>query len=200
LTGSTTVGLLLAAGAGRRIGGPKALLCDRAGTPFLVRAVSALLDGGCEEVLVVLGAGAEEAATLLKGFGLGEDARVATVVADEWDEGMGASLRTGLGASEGGAAGRALVLLVDLPDVGPEVVREVLQRAPDGPAALARASYAGRAGHPVLLGRDHWPGVRATATGDHGARDYLRSHPPVLVECGALATGHDVDVPADLNG
>jgi CTP:molybdopterin cytidylyltransferase MocA len=140
LTGSTTVGLLLAAGAGRRIGGPKALLCDRAGTAFLVRAVSALLDGGCEEVLVVLGAGAEEAATLLKGFGLGEDARVATVVADEWDEGMGASLRTGLGAAEGGAAGRALVLLVDLPDVGPEVVREVLQRAPDGPAALARAS------------------------------------------------------------
>ena len=61
--------------------------------------------------------------------------------------------------------------------------------------ALARSTYDGVVGHPVLIGRDHWAGVAATAEGDRGARDYLREHPPVLVECGDLASGVDQDTP-----
>ena len=57
----TLHGLLLAAGAGRRMGMPKALVRDDAGEPWLVRGVRALRDGGCDAVTVVLGAGAEEA-------------------------------------------------------------------------------------------------------------------------------------------
>jgi CTP:molybdopterin cytidylyltransferase MocA len=49
----------------------------------------------------------------------------------------------------------------------------------------------------VLLGRDHWAGVIATATGDQGARAYLRGHDVLAVECGDLATGADVDRPRD---
>ena len=48
-------------------------------------------------------------------------------------------------------------------------------------------------GHPVVLGRDHWEGVAASAVGDRGARDYLAAHAVDLVECGDLATGADVD-------
>jgi nicotine blue oxidoreductase len=106
---------------------------------------------------------------------------------------MGASLRAGLAALEEGEA--ALVHLVDLPDVTAAVVGRLLV-APVGAATLRRAAYAGVPGHPVLLGRDHWAGVAATAVGDRGARDYLRTHRPELVECGDLATGADVDVPA----
>jgi len=62
-----------------------------------------------------------------------------------------------------------------------------------GPAALARATYDGRPGHPVLLGRDHWAGVVQTAVGDYGARAYLADRDVTLVECGDLATGRDVD-------
>jgi CTP:molybdopterin cytidylyltransferase MocA len=58
---------------------------------------------------------------------------------------------------------------------------------------LRRAAYDGRPGHPVLLGRDHWTGVVAAATGDQGARTYLTTHDVELVECGDLATGDDVD-------
>jgi nicotine blue oxidoreductase len=47
----------------------------------------------------------------------------------------------------------------------------------------------------VLLGRGHWAGVASTATGDRGARDYLRDRDVVTVECGDLATGRDVDTP-----
>ena len=112
------------------------------------------------------------------------------VVADDWAEGMGASLRAGLDALPDGVTGAAaaLVSLVDLPDVGPDVVRRVLAAA-TGPQVLARAAYAGEPGHPVLLGRDHWAAVAESATGDRGARDYLAAHDVTLVECGDLATG-----------
>ena len=107
---------------------------------------------------------------------------------------MGASLSAGLGHLVHGEASRSVVTLVDLPDVGASVVRRLLD-LPDEESMLARATYDGRPGHPVLLGRSHWAGVLATATGDRGARDYLAEHPPLLVECGDLATGRDVDGP-----
>ena len=174
------------------MGMPKALVRDDDGTSWLHRSMAALREGGCADVTVVLGAGAAEAHALLDTAGLDGDVRV--VVAGDWAEGMGASLRTGLqslGRAIPGAAA-CLVSLVDLPDVGPDVVRRVLAAA-TGPQVLARAAYAGEPGHPVLLGRDHWAGIAATATGDRGARDYLDAHDLTLVECGDLATGADRD-------
>jgi CTP:molybdopterin cytidylyltransferase MocA len=182
-------GLLLAAGAGRRMGPPKALLRDPAGVPFVVRALEVLRRGGCDGVTVVLGAAADEVRPLLTG----ED----VVVAACWPEGMGASLRAGLAATGLEGAEAALVTLVDLPDVGADVVGRLLTRGPVVATTLVRATYDGLPGHPVLLGRDHWSGVIATARGDRGARDYLHRRDVVLVECGDLATGRDVDFPAD---
>lgn len=182
-------GLLLAAGAGSRMGTPKALVVDE-GDPWLARSVTALLEGGCARVTVVLGAAAERAATLLP------TGPVDAVVAEEWADGMSASLRVGLEALAGSGADAALVLLVDLPDVGPEPVRRVLA-AGSGPGVLARATYDGVPGHPVLIGRDHWPGVLETSRGDAGARGYLAAHPVTTVECGDLATGRDVDTRPD---
>ena len=120
-------------------------------------------------------------------------ADVNVVVASDWAEGMGASLRAGLAATDT-RADAVLVTLVDLPDVTAEVVRRVVAAA-TGPGDLARATYGGTPGHPVLIGRDHWDGVRATASGDKGARDYLAAHDVIAVECGDLATGRDVDTP-----
>jgi CTP:molybdopterin cytidylyltransferase MocA len=181
----TVHGLLLAAGAGRRMGTPKALLRDPDGTAWSARSVAALLDGGCDAVTVVLGAAADEAVRLVP------PGPVAVVVAHDWAEGMGASLRAGLAALPAGPVA-AVVSLVDLPDVDAAVVRRVLA-AGAGAGTLARATYDGVPGHPVLLGRDHWAGVAATASGDRGARDYLGSQDVTVVECGDLATGRDVD-------
>jgi CTP:molybdopterin cytidylyltransferase MocA len=191
------VGLLLAAGAGRRMGTPKALLRDAGGRSFVDRALEVLCDGGCERLTVVLGAAADEARQALDVAGWGQD-RARVLVAEDWSEGMGASLRCGLRSLADDPVGEAaLVTLVDLPDVGPAVLRRVVA-AGTGPAALVRATYGGRPGHPVLLGRDHWAGVAAVARGDHGARDYLAAHPHVTCECGDLSDGHDVDRPDDL--
>jgi CTP:molybdopterin cytidylyltransferase MocA len=167
------------------MGRPKALMRDDDGTSWLRRAVAALHDGGCSTVVVVLGAMAGDARALLEGLD------VEVVVADAWAEGMSASLRAGLSSLDP-AADVALVSLVDLPDVGAAVVRRVLAAATDS-AVLARAVYHGRPGHPVLLGRDHWAAVIASATGDEGAKGYLAGRHPTSVECGDLAGGDDVD-------
>ena len=194
----TVLGLLLAAGAGRRMGTPKALLRDNTGTLFAARAIGVLLEGGCDSVLVVSGASAADATALLDETGWTDDRAVEVVVAEDWDEGMGASLRAGLSAALGTDSSCAMVSLVDLPDVGADVVRRVLVQTPCDTRALVRATYDGQPGHPVLLGRDHWAGVVDSAHGDKGARDYLTANPPVLVECGDLATGRDTDSPEDL--
>ena len=185
----TLQGILLAAGAGTRMGQPKALVRDEGGELWLVRGVRALREGGCDHVTVVLGAAADEASPLLGDLG------VAVVVAEDWAEGMSASLRAGLASVADGDASAAVVSLVDLPDVSADVVRRVTDLGTDH-GTLARASYAGEPGHPVLIGRDHWHGVLETATGDRGARDYLATHMVFLVECGDLATGRDRDTPA----
>jgi CTP:molybdopterin cytidylyltransferase MocA len=167
------------------MGMPKALVRDKDGTSWLRRAVAALQDGGCSQVVVVLGARADEARLLLDGTD------VTVVVSDGWEQGLATSLRTGL-RSLATEADAALVSLVDLPDVGAAVVRRVLAAA-TRPDVLARATYDGRPGHPVLLGRDHWEPVTETAAGDEGAKGYLSGRDPLLIECGDLARGHDVD-------
>ena len=181
-------GLLLAAGAGTRMGRPKALVVDEDGTSWLARGVAALQDGGCDDVTVVLGADASKAKALMPND-------VTVVVAADWAEGMSASLRAGLESLEESDAVAALISLVDLPDVTDSVVQRVLSAGADK-AALIRTTYDGRPGHPVVLGREHWLGVRMAAVGDRGARDYLANHALVEVECGDLATGLDVDEPA----
>ena len=190
------VGVLLAAGEGRRMGRPKALVRDPDGTSWLLRAVGTLSEGGCSPVVVVLGAHADQAVPLLADHDA-SGSPVRLVEAGDWAQGMGASLRRGLQAAYDTDARAAVVTLVDLPDVGADVVTRVLAAVGDDPRSLGRAAYRGTPGHPVVLGREHWSGVTADAAGDRGARDYLAAHEVLLVECGDLAGGLDVDAPPD---
>lgn len=179
-------GLVLAAGAGRRFGGPKALARDGDGRTWVEVRVRTLADGGCVPVLAVVGAAAEDVSRHLP-----QD--VAAVLAEDWDEGMGASLRAGLRAVSAleTPVDAVLVALVDTPGLTAGAVHRVAGSA--SPAVLAQAAYDGTPGHPVLLGRDHWDGVARTATGDRGARDYLAARDVRLVECADVADGRDVD-------
>lgn len=195
--GGQVVGLVLAAGAGRRMGAPKALVRDHDGVLLVERALHALADGGVGSITVVVGAAAKDVSALVRDGGWLDDPAVRLTVAPDWADGMGASLRAGL-RSLPPSADAVLVMLVDLPDVGAPVVRRILEHTDPGPTALARATYDGRPGHPVLLGRLHWEQVAETARGDQGARGYLTTHDVIGVECSDLATGHDVDRPDQL--
>lgn len=184
MTTGATAGLLLAAGAGRRYGGPKALVPG-----WLAARAAALVDGGCAPVVVVLGAQAARARELVP-------SGVEVVVAAGWETGMGASLRAGLEHLAGSAAAAVVVVLVDLPGLTAEAVRRVRARGEGEPEALVQATYDGNPGHPVLLGRTHWAPVADLARGDRGARAYLATRTVARVECGDVADGRDVDTPA----
>ena len=182
----TVAGLVLAAGAGRRFGGPKAL-AEIDGERLVDRAIGLLRAGGCSPVVAVSGAARF-------------DADWAAVVHNaDWASGMGSSLRTGLAALPVGAAA-VVVVLVDTPWLDPEAVRR-LTAAHEGGAGLAIATYGHRRGHPVLLGREHWPDVVAAATGDAGARKYLAGRGDVVeVDCTGIGDPADVDTPEQLDG
>ncbi|MEU4034968.1 nucleotidyltransferase family protein [Streptomyces collinus] len=186
-------GLLLAAGGGRRLGGrPKALLEHR-GRPLVEHAVGVLRAAGCARIHVVLGARADD---------VRERADLAgCVLVDNpgWADGMGSSLRAGLGSLAGTGARAALVSLVDQPGIGPRAMARVLAGYEDD-TSLVSAAYAGVRGHPVLFGAAHWAGIEAAATGDRGARAYLKEHADRvrLVECADVAEPYDIDTEADL--
>jgi CTP:molybdopterin cytidylyltransferase MocA len=184
---SRTAGLVLAAGAGVRIGGTKGLLTWPDGTRWITRAVAVLQDGGCSKVVVVVGSDAGEVGELAVKAG------AEVVHAKNWRLGMSESLAAGITHLQGTDAHAALVHLVDLPDVGADVVARVRQLVWPGREALARAVYHGRPGHPVLLGRNHWGGLALATSDGGGARKYLSAHKPAEFECGDLATGADVD-------
>ncbi|WP_086668738.1 nucleotidyltransferase family protein [Lentzea kentuckyensis] len=180
-------GLLLAAGAGRRFGSPKALV-PLHGRLFVESAAELLKTAGCDPVVVVLGAQADvvRAKASLDG--------VTVVDNPHWDTGMGSSLRTGLHAI--GTADAVVVLPVDTPGVTVAALHRLMALA--SPDTLARAVYHGEIGHPVLIGSGHFAGVMASAAGDQGARDYLKANTVRHVECSDVADGADVDLPDDL--
>lgn len=173
-------GVVLAAGAGRRFGRPKADV-RYAGERLVDRAVRLLRTGGCARVVVVSGAVA-----------LRVDGAV-VVHNPDWPAGMGSSLTTGLRAVHESAA---VVVPVDMPWLGADSVRRLLHCG----ARLAVATYQDRPGHPVLLGAEYFAAVAAEAVGDIGARRFLATRPELVryVPCDGTGYPDDVDTPRDL--
>ena len=188
----TVAGIVLAGGAGRRYGKPKALVVF-AGRPLLDRAVATLAQGGCAPVIVVVGAQADLVTQTC-------DVSGAVVVRnDEWASGMSGSLALGLSEARRRGATAAVVMPVDQPVVFPELVARLISRWRDG-AVVAAAAFGGEQRTPVLLDRSIWHDVAETAEGESGGRAYLRSHPELveLVDCDDVGEASDIDIPADL--
>ncbi|WP_231123041.1 NTP transferase domain-containing protein [Mycobacterium asiaticum] len=173
--------MLLAAGAGRRYGKPKVLVDG-----WLASAVAALRGGGCDVVLVVVGAAQVPLPDSIIG-----------VTASDWQIGLSASVRAGL--LEAGAVGAeyAVLHVVDTPDVGAAVVSRVVQRALGSRSGLAQAYFGERPGHPVVIARRYFDEVISCLAGDRGAGPFLRTRRDVeVVQCQDLASGVDYDEPA----
>jgi CTP:molybdopterin cytidylyltransferase MocA len=157
------VAVVLAAGAASRFGSPKQRL-------FLPRVLERVRASGVDDVIVV--SGAHELET---------DVRV--VQADDWERGMGASLRRGL-ESLPPEAEAAVVVLADGPNLSPAAIDRVVAAWRGSGAELVAASYGGDRGHPVVIARTAWPTVP-----DEGAR----ALDPLLVPCDDLGSPGDVD-------
>ena len=165
------VAVVLAAGAGRRIGGPKALL-PIGETTFLAHVARGLERPGVAAVVAVIGHGARrvEAAA---------GAGVALVVNPRPDDGMLGSVILGLEAAEQRGAEAVLLHPVDHPFVSPATTDRVLAALAAG-ALIAVPSYGGRRGHPGGFARPVWAALRE-APPRLGARAVLADHPEWVV-------------------
>ena len=162
--------IVLAAGEASRFGSPKQRL-------LLPRVLERLRETSVDEIVVVEGA-----------YALQAEASVRIVRCSDWQAGPGASLRCGVTALDD-LVGAAVIVLADGPNLPPEAVERVLAdwRANGGVVA---ASYDGRRGHPLVLGRADWAEIP-----DEGLRD----RPVRLVPCDDLGAPGDIDVPGDLD-
>jgi len=192
-TGSPAIGgIVLAAGEGSRFGATKQL-APLGGRPLLEHALAAVAE--LSPRVVVLGHAAEAilAAVDLQG--------AQPVICAGWREGQAASLRCGVAAL--GDVDAAVVVLGDQPRITREAIAVLVAAAPalrlgpaDAPDAL-RAAYAGRPGHPVLLGRSLLDRVDELR-GNVGFRDLLDGAAVREVEVGPLADPTDIDTQEEL--
>jgi nicotine blue oxidoreductase len=187
-------GILLAAGEGARLGQPKALV-ELGGQTLAQRGVGLLRAGGTDPVLLVTGAVRATA----------DGARIVRNL--DWRTGMGSSFAAGLHAvetveqeePEAGKIVAAVIALADQPLVSPWAVARLIDEFCAG-APVVVAAYDGQPRNPVLIDREYWAAAIALATGDTGARAFLRARPELvtLVECGDTGSAFDVDTPEDL--
>jgi CTP:molybdopterin cytidylyltransferase MocA len=165
--------IILAAGEGRRVGGPKALL--RAGEETFAHRVARLLRRpGVSSLLAVVG---HEADRVEAEAGL--PAEVILVRNPRYREGMLSSILCGLDAAEAAGAEAVLLHPVDHPLVEPGTVDNVIAALAGG-AVIAVPSHQDRRGHPGGFSRTAWPALRAVRA-DRGARAVLADHPDWIV-------------------
>jgi CTP:molybdopterin cytidylyltransferase MocA len=224
---TTVAGVLLAAGEGSRFGGPKALV-ELDGQTLAERGVGLLRAGGADPILIVTGATpiqipgtqtvynpdwrtgmGSSLRAALNALTIPDDASPETAIPDDAspeaaipDDASPEAADTEAASPDDASpedVGAVVVALADQPLVGPESVARLIA-AYRGGASVAVAAYDGQPRNPVLLAREHWPEVIATATGDTGARAFLRARADLvtLVECGDTGRPDDIDTPADL--
>lgn len=183
--------LVLAAGASTRFGSPKQL--QVVGREAMLARVLATLDGITNgPQLVVLGAHAGLVSSVVPA----ESWRIIT--AEDWEAGLGASLRAGLAAIPDDRP--VLIVLGDLAWLAREAAERVLEaaRAPENRSATVLRAFDGDVpGHPVLLRGEAVRAARGAP--DAGPGKLLKGLGVVPVPCDGLGTTLDVDTVADLN-
>jgi molybdenum cofactor cytidylyltransferase len=184
-------GIILAAGESRRMGSPKALLRYQ-GKTFIGRICESFLAAGVDELIVVLGARADE---LQRAIPVHPALR--TVVNPRYFQGQLSSLTTGIGALSPESEA-AIVNLVDHPLISATTISALLSSFRESPLPIVIASYNGKRGHPVLFSSQVY-GELLAAPLDQGAKVVVRKDPSRVRELplddpGILA---DIDTPED---
>lgn len=179
--------VVLAAGGSTRMGRPKQLLPVR-GTSLVRHAVAAARDGGCDPVVVVVGANADAVEAELTG----ESVRVMRNA--DWAAGPGTSVRTGVAAV--GAAEAVVVLLCDQPFVDAAHVRRLIGEYGATGRPMAASAYAGEVGVPALFVRSCFADLLALDPAA-GAKRLLARNGDRVAAVPFPAGAVDLDTPAD---
>src|SRR5262245_7810213 len=194
-TAPTVGAVLLAAGASPRPGGPTTpwARIGSSGRSMIRATAEALVEAGVQPIIVVTGRDAGEIEQALGGL----DVRFANNA--DYPSGLASSIRAGAAAMPDGVDG-LLVMLGDMPLVGPRIVRRLVAGFnPQEGRLICVPVHQGRRGNPVLFARQFLPEL-AALTGDEGARSLLDRHPDHVaeVETGSTTIFADFDTPESL--
>ncbi len=188
---SVIIPIILAAGASRRMGSPKALL-RIGGKSFVSHLVDLYRSLECKTIIVVIGAVADEVRRELHG----PDIRI--VVNEHYRSGQLSSIIAGI--KEANECGCSAVVLhpVDHPAAGGETVKSLIARFDTALAPIVLPAYKGRRGHPVIFSSKLFPEIR-NAPPDIGARAVVRAHHDTIQEVTTDDEGVllNVDTPQD---
>lgn len=193
--GSNVAAIILAAGLSRRMGETNKMLALYDGKPMVRIAAESALASHAKSVVVVTGHHAEAVRAALDGL----DVRF--VHNSDYEEGLGASVRTGIGAVPPDCDG-ALICLADMPRVDAALMDRLMAHfAPDRGSLIVVPSSGGRRGNPVLWSRRYFPELLALR-GDEGARRLIRQHDDAVTEVPVEgdAAFFDIDTPDALRG
>jgi molybdenum cofactor cytidylyltransferase len=190
--------VILAAGASRRFGGGK-LLAPFGDGVLLEAALAAAFAAPVRAVTLVTGSRAEAVAAVARAFAdrTNQPDRLRLVHAADHAQGMGASLRAGIGGLPADTEA-VFVFLGDMPRIPTAILAPLAEAVMSGATAAAPV-FQGRRGHPAVFSRALFPQLLAS-TGDQGARDVLKSLGDGLRLIQAPDNGIlvDIDTPGDL--
>ena len=187
--GGPVAGVVLAAGASRRMGEDK-LFLRLEGETLLRRAARRAVAAGLDPVLVVVGREPERAEAELEGL------RCAAVRNPEPERGMNASLRRGIAAVPADAAA-AVVALADMPLVTSAMLADLVARWRAEGAPLVVSEYSGTLAPPMLYGRGLFPELGELDGDGCGKRVVKRHRAEAATAARPAAALADLDEPAD---
>ncbi len=159
-------GIILAAGASRRLGQPKQLL-QLASRPLLQHVMDSAEQSVLDDVVVVLGANAERIQPAL------EPRRARFVLNERYSQGQSTSIHTGLAALPA-SIDAALIILGDSFGLSPDLINRLVSKYRAGRPTIVAPQFTDGMGNPVLFDRSIWPDLFAIE-GDIGARELLRA-------------------------
>jgi molybdenum cofactor cytidylyltransferase len=181
--------VILAAGASTRMGTPKQLLCHRQQS-FLTYAVEVAIASVCDPIVVVLGANADQMRSQVAPF-------LVQVVESQWQEGMSASIRSGIQALAATSETEAAVLMLcDQPFVSAAVIDQLVEVYQQTGRSIVASAYADTLGVPALFGRSRWAELTSLRQAE-GAKQVIIRHQQDVAVVPFAEGAIDIDTPQD---
>ena len=184
--------IVLAAGASTRLGQPKQLL-QMNGESLLHRTIRAAEEAGCAPIFVVLGFEAERMQRETA------DLEVRVVINQEWQSGMGSSLRSGMEAlmKESQLPQKVVLLLSDQPMLSNKILLSLVKKSAETNSLIVASSYTGRLGVPAAFRKELYPDLQKVE-GDKGAREVIQLYRDQTASIDFPEGAVDIDTVQDL--